>query len=65
MHPPLDYDFMIYRYRRVIEEELAENQNTQQTGSMDMMGDMSFQQQMKLLQSNIEKAALLHMEFWS
>ena len=24
----LDYEFMIYRYRRIIEDELAENQNS-------------------------------------
>mmetsp|Transcript_18943 Transcript_18943/g.16338 ORF Transcript_18943/g.16338 Transcript_18943/m.16338 type:complete len:244 (+) Transcript_18943:1339-2070(+) len=62
--PPLDEEFIIYRYKKIIEDEIAESQN-EGTGGLDVVSEIAFQNHLKSCQANIEKSALLHMEFWS
>jgi len=62
--PAFDEQFIIYRYKKIIEDEIAESQNEGQ-GGMDVVSEVAFQTHLKQLQANIEKSSLLHMEFWS
>ena len=62
--PPFDEQFIIYRYKKIIEDEIAESQNEGQ-GGLDVVSEIAFQNLLRQLQANIEKSALLHMEFWS
>ena len=48
----------------IIEDEIAESQNNNQ-GSLDIVSEMAFNNHLKECQLNIERCALLHMEFWS
>jgi len=62
--PSFDEQFIIYRYKKIIEDEIAESQ-TEGQGGMDVVSEVAFQNHLKQLQANIEKSSLLHMEFWS
>jgi len=62
--PSVDEQFVIFRYKKLIEDEIAESQNEGQ-GGLDVVSEVSFQNNLRNLQANIEKSALLHMEFWS
>ena len=62
--PTFDEQFIIYRYKKLIEDEVAETK-TENQGGLDLISETAFQNQFKVVQANIEKAALLHMEFWS
>ena len=62
--PPFDEQFIIYRYKKIIEDEIAESQNEGQ-GGLDIISENAFNNHLRLCQANIEKSALLHMEFWS
>lgn len=60
-HPPFDVDFIIYRYKKIIEDEIAESQND---GNMDIVSEMAFQNHMRLMQNNIERSALMYTFFF-
>lgn len=62
--PPIDIQFVIYKYKKIIEDEIAESQNDNTTG-MDIVNEITFDNQFKQFQTNIERCSLLHMEFWS
>jgi PAS domain S-box-containing protein len=62
--PPFDEQFIIFRYKKIIEDEIAESQN-EGTGGLDVVSEIAFQNHLRQCQANIEKSALLHMEFWS
>jgi hypothetical protein len=62
--PPFDEQFIIFRYKKIIEDEIAESQAEGQ-GGLDVVSESAFQNHLRQLQANIEKSALLHMEFWS
>jgi len=65
-NPPLDEQFIIYRYKKMIEDDIAEaQQNEQKGGGLDVVNEMSFQNLLRMCQAYIEGAALLHLEFWS
>ncbi|EAS07526.3 PAS domain S-box protein (macronuclear) [Tetrahymena thermophila SB210] len=61
-HPSFDIDFIIFRYKKLIEDEIAESQ---QDGNMDIVSEMAFQNNLRSMQNNIERCALQHMDFWS
>ena len=52
-----------YNLRRIIEEDIAESQN--ENGALYVVSEMAFKNHFKSVETNIEKIALLHMEFWS
>ena len=60
--PSYDEQFMIYRQRRIIEDELTEGS---EHGGVDFIAALNFDSQYKQFQSLIEKSALLHYEFWN
>jgi len=62
--PPFDEQFIIFRYKKIIEDEIAESQ-AEGHGGLDVVSESAFQNHLRQLQANIEKSALLHMEFWS
>ena len=65
-NPPLDEQFIIYRYKKIIEDDIAEaQQNEQKGGGLDVVNELSFQNLLRMCQAYIEGAALLHLEFWS
>jgi len=63
-NPSFDNHFIIFRYKKIIEDEISEIQNENQE-NLDIVTEVSFQNHLRQLQANIEKSALLHMEFWS
>ena len=53
---------MIYRFRKLIEDELAEGQ---EHGGIDFIAALNFENMFKSFKSLIEKSAMLHFEFWT
>ncbi|CAD8126295.1 unnamed protein product [Paramecium sonneborni] len=64
LSPSLDNDFIIFRYKKIIEEEINTVQN-ESFGNLDIASELAFQNNMKQFQNNIERATLMHMDFWS
>lgn len=62
--PPFDEQFVIFRYRKIIEDEIAESKN-EGNGGLDVVSELAFKTHLLQCQANIEKSAMLHMEFWS
>ena len=62
--PPIDIQFIIYKYKKIIEDEIADAQNDFSTG-MDIVNEITFENQFKQFQTQIERCSMLHMEFWS
>jgi len=64
--PPIDQAFILFKYKKVIEDEIAEAQNDRKTeANIELEGESSFMHNFRLCQAYIEKCCLLHMEFWS
>jgi PAS domain S-box-containing protein len=61
--PSFDEEFVIFRYRKIIEDEIAENKN-QGTGNLDIVSEIHFQNRLRNCLVNIEKSSMYHMEFW-
>lgn len=53
---------MIFRLRKIIEDELAEGH---QNGGVDFIAAMNFENTFKQLKQLIDKSAMLHFEFWN
>ncbi len=53
---------MIFRQRKLIEDELTEG--NEQSG-LDFMAALNFESEFKLFKILIEKSAILHFEFWN
>ncbi len=60
--PGFEYQFMIYRQRKIIEDELAEGS---ENGGMDFIAALNFENMFKQFKFLIEKSAMLHFEFWN
>lgn len=58
----LDQQFMIFRLRRIIEDELSEGH---ENGGIDFIAAMNFESIFKMFKSLVEKSAMLHFEFWN
>jgi len=63
--PSIDEEFIIFRYKKIIEDEIAESKNEANQGGMDVVSEMTFHNHLRQIQANIEKSTLLYMEFWS
>lgn len=75
--PSFENQFVIYRYkfifeiseliilkkRRIIEEDITNNRN--ENSGIDGFSELLFKNNFKIMESNIEKIALLQLEFWS
>ncbi|CAD8203560.1 unnamed protein product [Paramecium pentaurelia] len=62
--PSLDNEFIIFRYKKVIEDEMNAAQN-ENMGNLDVATELAFQNHMRSFQNKIERATLMHMDFWS
>ncbi|CAD8043447.1 unnamed protein product [Paramecium primaurelia] len=62
LFPKFDEEFIIYRFKKLIEDELNSNEGY---GSFDIGNELQFQNNYKTLQRYIERSSLLHMDFWS
>ena len=60
----IDEQFIIFRYRKIIEDEISESKN-EGTGNLDIVTEISFQNELRQCHANIEKSSMHHMEFWS
>ncbi|CAD8125807.1 unnamed protein product [Paramecium sonneborni] len=63
--PSFDYEFIIYRYKQIIEFEMNLAQNENSNGNLDIASELAFQNNMRQFQNKIERATLMHMDFWS
>ncbi|CAD8126292.1 unnamed protein product [Paramecium sonneborni] len=63
--PSFDYEFIIYRYKQIVEFEMNVAQSENINGNLDIASELAFQNNMKQFQNNIERATLMHMDFWS
>jgi len=62
--PTFDEQFLIFRYRKLIEDEMADVQADSQEGAMDAISMIAYDNYLKKFKEAIEKSAHLHMEFW-
>ena len=60
--PSLSEQYQIFRLRKIVEDELAESH---ESGGIDFIAAMNFDQQFKALKQAIERSSNLHFEFWS
>ncbi|CAD8112156.1 unnamed protein product [Paramecium primaurelia] len=65
LSPSLDNEFIIFRYKRIIEDEMNMSQNETLNGNLDVATEIAFQNNMRSFQNKIERATLMHMDFWS
>ncbi|CAD8213536.1 unnamed protein product [Paramecium octaurelia] len=65
LSPSLDNEFIIFRYKRIIEDEMNITQNETISGNLDVATELTFQNNMRQFQNKIERATLMHMDFWS
>ncbi|MDR3582384.1 MAG: hypothetical protein P4L67_03890 [Candidatus Pacebacteria bacterium] len=66
--PPFDEQFVIYRYRKLMEEEMTEVQgegNGGQSSNMDVVSIIAYDNHLRQCKEQIERAGYLHMEFWT
>lgn len=60
--PGFEHQFMIFRQRKIIEDELAEGQ---EHGGVDFISALNFENMFKQFKGLIEKSSMLHYEFWT
>ena len=63
LRPPIDEQFMIYRYIRLIGDSLIES--GKESGGYEYISAVNYESSFRKCKLNIEKTALLHFEFWN
>jgi len=63
--PSLVEQFLIFRYRHIIEEDLQQGSEAGGGGGLEFVAFMNYDANYKLLKQAIEKSTLLHLEFWN
>lgn len=64
--PPFDVEFIIYRYKKIIEEEgNPSSGNNQYEGALNLISELALEDLFKSMHINIERCAMLHIEFWN
>eukprot|EP00826_Nyctotherus_ovalis_P009276 TRINITY_DN12441_c0_g4_i1.p1 TRINITY_DN12441_c0_g4~~TRINITY_DN12441_c0_g4_i1.p1 ORF type:complete len:305 (-),score=101.84 TRINITY_DN12441_c0_g4_i1:37-951(-) len=63
-NPPLDEDFIIFRYCRIIEEKLSESKYQGEV-EIDRVSLLAYENYYRQCKKKMKEAAELHMEFWS
>eukprot|EP00826_Nyctotherus_ovalis_P052003 TRINITY_DN6541_c0_g2_i2.p1 TRINITY_DN6541_c0_g2~~TRINITY_DN6541_c0_g2_i2.p1 ORF type:complete len:122 (-),score=27.75 TRINITY_DN6541_c0_g2_i2:47-412(-) len=56
-HPSFDEQFLIYRYRKLIEDEMADVQTDNQTGTLDAISMIAYDNYMRQFKEAIERSA--------
>ncbi|CAK67417.1 unnamed protein product (macronuclear) [Paramecium tetraurelia] len=59
-----DFSFIIFRFKKIIEEELQQQQQ-ESSIHLDVSNEMTFLAQSKQLMNMVERTALLFIDFWS
>ncbi|CAD8060370.1 unnamed protein product [Paramecium sonneborni] len=59
-----DFSFIIFRFKKIIEEELQQQQQ-ESSIHLDVSNEMTFLTQSKQLMNMVERTALLFIDFWS
>ncbi|CAK91236.1 unnamed protein product (macronuclear) [Paramecium tetraurelia] len=62
--PSFDHEFIIYRYKRIMEDDLQEQQQ-ENINQVDLVTEIAFQTQSKQLIQQIEKTSLIYIDFWA
>ncbi|CAD8098653.1 unnamed protein product [Paramecium primaurelia] len=62
--PSFDHEFIIYRYKRIMEDDLQEQQQ-ENLNQVDLVTEIAFQTQSKQLIQQIEKTSLIYIDFWA
>jgi len=62
-YPQFDEQFLIYRYRKILEDETADMEETSGSG-LDVVSMLAYENYLRQFKEAIEKSAYLHMEFW-
>ncbi|CAD8110362.1 unnamed protein product [Paramecium sonneborni] len=62
--PSFDHEFIIYRYKRIMEDDLQEQQQ-ENLNQVDLVTEIAFQTQSKQLIQQIEKTSLVYIDFWA
>ena len=66
LRPPFDKEFLIYRYKKMIEDSL--NDNTKINGEeqeVDVVGLIAFETHLKMVVYFVKRSAEYHKDFWS
>eukprot|EP01022_Parablepharisma_sp_SALTPOND_P015546 TRINITY_DN220_c0_g1_i1.p1 TRINITY_DN220_c0_g1~~TRINITY_DN220_c0_g1_i1.p1 ORF type:complete len:1613 (-),score=140.42 TRINITY_DN220_c0_g1_i1:7189-12027(-) len=64
-NPQLDEDFVIFRYSRIIEEQMAEYKHQGEAVGMDRVSLIAYDNYFRQCKKKMKEAAKLHMEFWA
>lgn len=70
LSPSLDEQFMIFRYRQIIEDELYEGQDkagvpNSSSGELDYVAAVNFQNHFKVFTRLVERSGTYHFDFWN
>jgi len=60
----VDEAFMIFRYRQIIEDELYDS-DASNTGGIDYVSALNFENLYRHFRQLIERSAILHFDFWN
>ena len=64
--PYVDEQFIIFRQRKLIEEEIFEQSNNNKgQKNMDAMNELTTENNLREIRQNIETSSSFHIEFWS
>ncbi|CAD8074133.1 unnamed protein product [Paramecium primaurelia] len=61
LNPTMDYEFVLFRYKKIIEDEM----NDQNVEQIDTHNEAMYLNIIKNFQSKIERVTLINMDFWS
>lgn len=65
--PYIDEQFIIYRLKKLIEEQMFENSKSSRNPALgiDAVNELTTENSLREIRASIEKSASLHIEFWS
>ncbi len=61
----MDEDFVIYRYKRILQEGQSDGSYKGGSAGMDLVSMIAYDNYFRQCKKNLERAAHLHMEFWA
>ena len=65
LKPTFDEQFLIYRYKKIIEDKLEEKETDKEAGEeIDIVSAIAYETHLKLCEEHIQRASKLHKEFW-
>ena len=66
LKPVFDEQFLIYRYKKMIEDQLGDNPNAEAGGQsdLDVVGMIAFENHRSMCEEFIKQASHHHKQFW-